>query len=408
MNPNPLEKRLSKDYSPFTPGQPLIDPDFFVGRLDEIRKLDELVAASTAGKLKIAFLTGERGIGKSSVAGIERYIAESRHRVVGIHTFLGGVGTLEELVRRVFDRVVKESVGKDWQGRVFDYLGIQIKDIGLFGFKVGFDPSPQDLRQLVDNFVPAFRDLIQKLQGEKRGVFLILDDINGLAESSAFANWFKSLVDEVATSKAPFPLTILIVGLEERRQSLIGLQPSLARVFDVIPIRELSDPETVEFFAKSFDQVNIAVDPDALNRMVRYAGGLPVLAHEIGDAAYKIDTDGRITLADATSAVLQAAQIVGLKHVEPLVFSAIRSQKYREILRLVADDDAAGPEFKRSALQERLDTRQKTVLDNFLTRMKDLGVISPATNRGPGYYDFVNRLHWFYFWMEAQRAKEAA
>jgi len=60
---------------------------------------------------------------------------------------------------------------------------------------------------------------------------LIFDDINGLASSAQFANWFKSLVDELATSSKPLPLSLALVGLSERRQQLIAVQPSLDRVF---------------------------------------------------------------------------------------------------------------------------------------------------------------------------------
>lgn len=58
---------MSKDYSPFTPGQP-VPVEFFVGRSEEVRHLLDQVNAATTGKLRVGFLTGERGIGKSSLA----------------------------------------------------------------------------------------------------------------------------------------------------------------------------------------------------------------------------------------------------------------------------------------------------------------------------------------------------
>ena len=46
---------------------------------------------------------------------------------------------------------------------------------------------------------------------------IILDDLNGLAESHEFANWLKSLVDEIATSGQRLPFLLVLVGLPERR-----------------------------------------------------------------------------------------------------------------------------------------------------------------------------------------------
>ena len=54
----------------------------------------------------------------------------------------------------------------------------------------------------------------------KKSLFLILDDINGLAGSADFANWLKSTVDEIATSRQKTRLCILVVGPDERRRDL--------------------------------------------------------------------------------------------------------------------------------------------------------------------------------------------
>ncbi len=101
---------MSKDYSPFTPGQPVplqrlaarggvaVLPVFAVGRAQEIERVLRSVRAATAGKLQVLFLTGERGIGKSSLAAYVRALAERDHAALAWHTFLGGVDTLEEAV----------------------------------------------------------------------------------------------------------------------------------------------------------------------------------------------------------------------------------------------------------------------------------------------------------------------
>lgn len=396
---------LAKDYSPFTPGLP-VPVELFVGRQQEVNLLRQKVAAATTGQLQVAFLLGERGIGKSSLAAFVRHLVERELEVLGLHTFLGGVTSLTETVRRIFDGLVKESEDKAWFAKVKELFGDHVRRVGLFGVTLQFSASARDLEELVHNMAPALRRVVEQLSGERRGLFLILDDINGLSTSPEFANWLKSLLDEIATTREPIPLCLLLVGLEERRHSLIANQPSLARVFDLVQIRPWTQDETQLFYVNAFSTVGISVDDDALDMLVRYAGGLPVLAHEIGDAVFKVDVDNRIDRQDALQGIVTAAEIVGRKHLEPQVFRAIRSARYRTILRKVAKEPFQIG-FERSEVRSRLSKEEARVFDNFLRRMTELGVIVPDPERGRGAYRFRNLLHYLYFWLEAERAKQS-
>ena len=70
---------ITKDYSPFQPGQP-VAVAFFVGRKKEVEELLANVRSAVRGRLEVAFLTGERGIGKSSLAAFVRYIAQREYK----------------------------------------------------------------------------------------------------------------------------------------------------------------------------------------------------------------------------------------------------------------------------------------------------------------------------------------
>lgn len=397
---------MPKDYSPFTPGQP-VPEEFFVGRLAEVEKLLHKAAAAASGRLQVTFLSGERGIGKSSLASFVRIVGQKRNKLLGVHTFLGGVESVEEMARRVFDRILKESADGGWLDSIKELFGRHIREVGLFGVTLEFAPPADDLRRLADNFSQALRTLLERV-AIKQGVFLVLDDINGLAESAAFANWLKSLVDEIATSNRPLPLCLTLVGLDERRHGLVKLQPSLARVFDLVEIKAWSASETERFFRTAFEKVGVSVTKSALSLLAGFTGGLPVLAHEIGDATFAVDKDDCIDDNDALLGIGIAADVVGRKHLEPQVFRAIRSQRYRAILRKLASPEAFGPSFKRADLASRLTHEEGKVLDNFLAKFKSLGVVSPDHEVGPGWYRFTNELHRLYFMLEAKRGKAGA
>ena len=81
--------RVTPESSPFRPGQP-VPAKLFVGRLDAIERLRGLVRAADRGVFKIGFITGERGIGKSSLASFVRRLCERDGDVTAVTSTRGG------------------------------------------------------------------------------------------------------------------------------------------------------------------------------------------------------------------------------------------------------------------------------------------------------------------------------
>jgi len=393
----------NKGNSPFTPGSP-VPVELFVGRSEQIEEIIRYVGQISSGKQENVFLSGDRGIGKSSLASILRYFVGTKENILGIHTFLGRVTTLEEAVRHIFEQLLKETKKEAWFEDIAKFFGKYIKEIGLFGISVSFTPPEQDLKELVRNFPEVLNSLLEKIKEKKSGLFIALDDINGLAEKEEFANWYKSFVDEVATHYKDFPVFMMLIGLPEKRDALSRLQPSLMRIFRVVEIEKLSDEEVEQFLSRAFDSVGIKVKTEAMKLMVRFSSGLPLLMHEIGDATFWIDTDGVIGRKDAIQGLLTAAEKVGEKYLDPKVYRAIRSERYRSILRKLGKRPLSRNFMKRD-VEAMLNDEEKKVFHNFLRKMRELGVIEVDVERGRGAYRFVNEIYPIYIWMESKRAR---
>ena len=196
---------------------------------------------------------------------------------------------------------------------------------------------------------------------------------------------------------------MLVVGLEERRQDLLALQPSLDRAFALTEIRPWDEAETASFFTETFRIGSATVEPDALKWMVQYTGGLPVIGHEIGDAVWRVAESPTITTPEALIGIHQAAQIIGSKFLQPKVIDALRSPRDRSILRRIAGNPF-GFHFRRAEIIKLLDPEDKRVLDNFLNRFKEMGVIVPDGEAGAGCYRFANRSHDLYVQIESHGA----
>ena len=393
---------MNLESSPFRPGQP-VPLEFFIGRIEEIKRLHSMVKTSIhQQRLTIGFISGERGIGKSSLANFVRRLADGECNTAGCHVLLGSVQELNEMVRKTFDHLLKESMDKSWHQPVTEFFENRIRKVGLFGFSVELNLEDKDLSILTQNFVSSLRNLLDKLKRQKDGLLLILDDINGLAASAEFANWLKSTVDEISISEQNIPLCILVVGLEERRQELVAKQPSLARVFELIDISPWSDEEATEFYEHAFRSANAKIEKAELDTLVHFTGGLPVLAHEIGDAVWRAAQSLEINAHEIDEGIFNAAEIIGLKLLEPQIFSAIRSERYRSILRKMAGEPQM--RFRRAELAAQLTNQEVKVMDNFLRRMRTLGAIDTDPDVRGGY-QFPNLLHALYFFIESQRAK---
>mgnify|MGYP001774136757 CR=1 FL=1 len=173
-------------------------------------------------------------------------------------------------------------------------------------------------------------------------------------------------------------------------------QPSIARIFDVIILSRLEDEFVAEFFQKAFEeQAGMKVAKDALDAMVRASGGFPALMHEIGDAVFWADSDNFIDLTDAIHGLFAAAQQVGRKYLDRQVYEALRSEKYRELLRRCARMAFRSPD-------RIIRRRDLAGADNFLKRMVELSVLQRVKS---GEYRFTNELYMLYALMEAEASK---
>lgn len=392
---------LNTKESPFTPGRP-VQPEYFVARIKEIQRLDRSIRQTVSGRNENVFITGQRGIGKSSLAGFVRYLAEKEYGLIGSHCFLGGVTSLEEMIAAVFQQLLQDCTDKSLFEKLTKIFGDYITGLKLFGMGVEFTKDKNKLVRLVDNFLPALRKIYDEAKGNgKNGLILVLDDLNGITDIPQFSQYLKSFVDTLATSGKPLPLLLILVGLPERRADLIKHQQSVSRIFDVVDLPLMSQEESKEFFFNMFHKSGVTVADRGMSLMIELSGGFPMLLHEVGDAVFWQDTDGHISESDAKKGVMEAARIVGKKHIGTQVASVFRNKTYSSILLRMGKKLPIGATFKRrELLKANAPEKERGNLDNFLAKIKKLGIMKDGEARGE--YAFVNPLYHLNIWYEAK------
>lgn len=373
---------MDKMQSPFYPGH-LVPVELFVGRQKEIERiLQRGVGQVERGKPVSIFVQGEYGIGKSSLARYVQLIAAERHELLPIYASLSPAQTLSDFVVSVVEGTmhsgqIHPSRGEKIKAWLAKYIGKQ----ELFGFKVNLEALQKDAPQMAS--VHGLLDflgeaLARAAPAGARGVFLVLDEINGLAAQPWFAQLLKSLVDTNAYSGKPLPLLLMICGTEERRGQMIENHEPVARIFDVIDIEALSEEEMREFFERAFESVGMKVHDDAMDVLTHYSAGFPKVMHLIGDWAYWTDQDLVVNNEDALHAVVDAAEDFGRKHVDQQVLAALRSHDYRSILGKIADS----ARFSKKDVEGKLDESERKKFGNFLQKMKALNVLRSGEVQG--------------------------
>lgn len=391
---------VQEKISPFTPGSPA-RADLFAGRERQIWEVSNYLTQAAHGRMENVFLIGDRGIGKSSFASFILEKARASDNFVGAHVHLGGADTLEEMARRVVEELVNEIRRYSWHDELMRFVREHVRSVGVFGARLEFHPPREDLAHIVSSFPNVLGDFLARIREHNKGAIIILDDINGLAETPTFANWYKSMADYVATHFKSYHALMMVSGLRENREQLANHQPSLLRVFRPIELDRLSDGEVENFFDKAFSQAGIEVDPDAMYGMVTHSSGLPVMMQEIGDAVFWEDQDGEVNQSDAVGGVLRASMNVGRKYLNPNVYNALGSERYQAIIRKLVDDPTQQG-FTRRQVADSLTSEELRVFDNFLRRLRELGVVEADPQGDRGAYRYTNLIFPVYMWLESQ------
>ena len=394
---------MGKGQSPFYPGHP-VPVELFVGRQPEIdRIITRGVGQVERGKPISIFVQGEYGIGKSSIARYVQFIAAEKHGLLPIYASLSPSQTLPDLAVSVVEGTMHSGQIHPSRGeRIKTWLAKYIGKQELFGFRVNLEALRSDASKIAS--VHGLLDFLGEAfaKAEANGVFLVLDEINGLADQPWFARFIKSLVDTNALAVKPLPLLLMICGTGERRGRMIEHHEPVARIFDVIEIDALSEDEMKEFFERAFESVSMKVNGDAMEFLTYYSAGFPKVMHLIGDWAYWTDQDLVVDADDAVRAVIDAAEDFGRRHVDQQVLAALRSSDYRSILGKITDS----ARFSKKDVEVKLDESERKKFNNFLQKMKALKVLRPGEVQGE--YIFTMQLVRIYLHLKSAELQTRA
>ncbi len=306
----------------FSPSTPISENDLFAGRGSQILKLIE----TTQERGKHAILFGERGVGKTSLAKIfhtlfpstVRHIFSSRVQVTPIDDF-------SSIWKSVFKDIQIEAVRKG-EGEV------RVPLASFYESQI----TPDDVRRELEvAFKPSDIPII------------IIDEYDKLKDGQShelMANTIKALSDYGVN------VTVVIVGVADNVNELIGEHKSIARCLEQIPMPRMDVSERKEILRKIIPRLGVELDKDAQDRIVSLSKGLPSYVHSLGQHSTQ-NAIRRRSLQIETSDVEKAIGRVlerSQESIQEAYAKAIHSNRsdslYREVLLAcaLADTDDRG------------------------------------------------------------------
>lgn len=390
---------------PFNPYHP-VEPSLFVGRQSCIDRISHRAEQTIQGGTWTVYLSGNLGIGKSSLARYSKLLFE-QNGYLGFHVFLGGTSgprSEEGFVHRTIDYVVQDKAKiPKLVERIRSLLGEYIEEVTVGGIKLRLKNLTDDL-STVGSGASRFLDFLESFCSEvfdeenHRGIILILDELDGVAPEPFFANFIKELVDYNAVSEKPVPLLLLLCGTPERFQDIRRNSQRIVQQMDLLSIEPLEDSEVAEFFQKAFRKGGQEVKPDGLNILVSFSHGMPSLMHLVGQETYFASPPDRpIGFAAAANGVAHAAKVLGRQVIDPRVYALMKNPQNSHIMQKLTDKPRELT-FRKRDLQSGLEKGEARRVDYFLQRLRALDVIERGEQRGE--WKFTDRLISLYIQME--------
>ncbi|MEH1888458.1 MAG: ATP-binding protein [Nostoc sp.] len=237
----------------FSPSAPIKSKDLFQGRIQQLGDVTD--AISEPGQHVVLY--GERGVGKTSLANIMD---------ISFQNVLSSKVTCNR--RQNFKDVWEAALSKirfEYSQSSIGFQAIEKKGIVQLNLFL-----PNNLQEI------SSQDVQNVLEKVNNYLLFIFDEFYSITDNETkvrFADTIKSLSDNAAN------VTILIVGIADSVNNLIGEHQSLERCIKQIRMPRMSDEELESIIAKGLEILDMKIDSNVTYKIVKLSLGFPHFTH---------------------------------------------------------------------------------------------------------------------------------
>lgn len=291
---------------PFFPNRPVQDPDYFEGRSGQVEEIINAFYQTMQGNPRHFIITGDRGIGKSSLLVQTEKIGKGDNTLAQKFNIENGVDKFDFVCCWV-DAVDKQTVEnlaeillKNLQStfnRFFGGLKFEI-DLGGFVQIANKDKEEKSIADTVSIFCEQLRNAHEKIAKKgQHGIILFIDELDKMQVDTGIATFFK-LVTEKLAREGLNNILFACSGITGSIQKLEDEHASIFRTFRDIPLPRFSKEESDEILVTGFTTVGFTFDKEVLEAVFALSGGFPEPIHILGSEILSVSEDDHICMKD--------------------------------------------------------------------------------------------------------------
>lgn len=303
-------------YNPFNPNS-VVSTNLFAGRKDYVIRIIRKLEQVKKGMPSSFFLFGERGIGKTALAKLLRYIAENNDADLGNLNFLVSYYSADK--GQSINTVLQSSLNEltdNISSSVLDMLGKRLGSL-LKNGKFSIGAFSVDLKAEIktiavrDQLISILSNLIEAVKNEegdkkKDGVIIIIDEMQNVDDIEACAQLFRGIITTLDVKNLG-NISFLLIGYESAFNDFFKGDPSARRQFDSISLGTMPIEEAKEVLTKGFEEANVKWDQSSLDKYILATGGYPHSIQLLGHNLIECDSDNFIDDSDWGKAISHTA-----------------------------------------------------------------------------------------------------
>jgi AAA ATPase-like protein len=364
----------------------------FAGREDELDALDRLLEQAKGGNAHHFLLTGERGIGKSSLLLYLRIFAtrsdppapDDQFNFVVLDIELDPNCTYTQIIRQLALELRKRLEPYDSVKDKLRAVWEVVKNIEAAGVRYTTTEHVREDFELLEDLVSALSAATTTLGDSIDGILILIDEADK-APTGARLGAFLKLFTERLTKRGCDSVCVGLAGVTGIVQQLRASHESAPRVFTTFSLKTLEPAErrsVVERGLTISNQKNstpTTITDGALEAIANLSEGYPHFVQQFAYSAFEEDKDNSIDEADVSGGATRengALDQLGEKYFQEMFFERINSNEYRAVLKAMAQ--SADPDGWCSKERIRqLTGLKETTLGNAIYTLKDREIILP-------------------------------
>ncbi len=380
--------------NPFQPGNP-VPPGVFAGRYQQLNEISTCIYQTASFNPQNILITGERGIGKTSIAMVTKAIAEKqiiwKEGLLDKPLLVINVSVQENTPSEiVIAQVIKEldmalqPSFTSIKDRLKDVIGI-FSELKLFGSGYTIKDKSKNPRKIYLDAEKCIRKTARVLKDSddkkniKNAICIIIDELDKMGDFDNFSSFWKVVQENLAYDNCR-NLMLVLSGMPEIMGRLSDSHESFLRIFVPVTLDKMPDNEAKMIIEKALEngKPKKAISPKAVKEILFYSENYPHLIQELGYSSFTMSGEDKIMKKDVKAGLYGNALYEGsVKKLGKLFFSKMyneirKNQNYKEVLKIIANLSG----------NENQWVSRKKILERSTKKKTSLGVaISDLTNK---------------------------